>query len=48
MVIGINDMDNVKTIERLNEIGKELQKIETQERSNQKRHQSTRKIFYYS
>lgn len=37
MVIGINDMDNVKTIERLNEIGKELQKIETQERSNQKK-----------
>ncbi len=37
MIIGINDMDNVKTIERLNGINKDLQKIESQERSNQKK-----------
>ncbi|OPC66452.1 hypothetical protein BAY13_17095 [Elizabethkingia bruuniana] len=37
MVIGINDMDHVKTIERLHEIGKELQKIESQEKNNQKK-----------
>lgn len=37
MVIGINDMEKIKSIERLNEIENELRQIQRQEKSNQKK-----------
>ncbi|MEH6764120.1 MAG: DUF3732 domain-containing protein [Aequorivita antarctica] len=36
LVIGVNDMENLKAIERLQEIENELKKIQSQERGNQK------------
>ncbi|WP_024742474.1 DUF3732 domain-containing protein [Tenacibaculum maritimum] len=36
LVIGVNDMENLKAIERLQEIDRELKKIQNQERGNQR------------
>jgi len=36
LVIGVNDMENIKAIERLQEIKSELKKIQSKERSNQR------------
>lgn len=36
LVIGVNDMENLKAIERLQEIDRELKKIQSQERGNQR------------
>jgi hypothetical protein len=36
LVIGVNDMENLKAIERLQEIDRELKKIQNQERLNQR------------
>jgi len=34
LVIGVNDMENIKAVERLQEVEKEISKIQNQERSN--------------
>jgi hypothetical protein len=36
LVIGVNDMENLKAIERLQEIDRELKKIQSQDRGNQR------------
>lgn len=46
LVIGVNDMENLKAIERLQEIEIELKKIQNQERSNQKNSKSYETSIY--
>lgn len=46
LVIGVNDMENIKAIERLQEIESELKKIQNQERGNQNKSKNFEKSVF--
>ncbi|CAA0221953.1 DUF3732 domain-containing protein [Tenacibaculum maritimum] len=46
LVIGVNDMENLKAIERLQEIDRELKKIQNQERGNQRNYNKFETSIY--
>jgi hypothetical protein len=46
LVIGVNDMENIKAIERLQEIELELKKIQNQERANQNKSRNFEKSVF--